>query len=42
MVKMTRLEVKQSVQCEWMLYVDRTNGKGSGVSLILEGPNDYA
>ena len=41
MVEMTRIEDESCVERTWMLYVDGLlNDKGSGVGVILEGPND--
>ena len=38
---MTKLDGELIVQREWTLYIDGlSNGKGSEVRVILEGPND--
>ena len=38
---MTKPEGEQLVQHKWALYVDGSlNGKGSGVDVILEGPDN--
>ena len=41
MVEMTKPVSEQPIKWEWTLYVDgSSNEKGSGVVVILEGPND--